>query len=463
MFSELFNMMSASVRTVLLSVLLVSLFSCKSRSPEILPVTENLSTQEQILRCPDKAGGLMYVYDYKADPAVTPPPRGYKPFYISHYGRHGARYATNPQYKMVDKVLRRAAEADLLTEGGKKFFEDYSAFFTTAVFHDGELTPVGIEQERTIAGRMVSRFPEVFEGETFASAISTPSHRVILSMASFIDGLQSVDKSFAVDERYSESYSPVLRPNFSPLADGRPDKMDDVVAPYIPYFRETVDIEGILGRIFVHPKEAAERLQFDDIILLRNLIDIVCGEKCLGDGPAVFDGIFTVEDRVAIARAGWYRLYLFLLNYKDSASLFPAFSAYTLRDIVDKADEDISSGAVQLRLRFSHDSSVMPFIVNLNLNGFGETVSSPEEAFEQFPIWQMPMGGNFQMVFYRSTKDRDVLVKFLWNEKEASIPIAPQEGPYYRWRDVKDYCNGIIEASLDRIAKSCSRAGSSGQ
>ena len=82
MFSELFNMMSASVRTVLLSVLLVSLFSCKSRSPEILPVTENLSTQEQILRCPDKAGGLMYVYDYKADPAVTPPPRGYKPFYI---------------------------------------------------------------------------------------------------------------------------------------------------------------------------------------------------------------------------------------------------------------------------------------------------------------------------------------------------------------------------------------------
>ncbi|MBQ4184469.1 MAG: histidine-type phosphatase [Bacteroidales bacterium] len=434
-------------------IALLPLLSCCGRSPEIPAEPEKLSSQEQILRRPDMAGGLMYVYDYKTAPALTPSPKGYKPFYISHYGRHGARYATNAQYKMVEKVLRGAAEADMLTERGKKFQEDYSEFFKSAVYHDGELTPIGIEQEKTIALRMASRFPEVFKGETNAVAISTPVHRVILSMASFIDGLQEVDKSFDVDESYSEAYSPVLRPNFSPLADGRPDKMDEVVAPYIPYFRETVDIEGILARIFVNPKDAVERLKIDDVVLLRNFADIVGGEKCLGDEPSFFEGIFTAEDRVALARAAWYRIYRFLLNYKDSGTLFPDFSAYTLKDIVDKADEDIASGDVQLRLRFSHDSALIPFVVCLNLNGFGESVSSPEEAFERFPLWEMPMGGSFQMIFYRSRKAGDVLVKFLWNEKEASIPIDALEGPYYRWSDVRAYCQGRIDNSLGKIGE----------
>lgn len=409
-------------------------------------------TAEVILASPDKSGGLMYVYDYKASPALTPSPKGYEPFYISHYGRHGARYAMNLQYKMVEEVLRNADEADALTERGKKLFEDFSDFFKSAVYHDGELSPLGIEQERTIAARMASRFPEVFEGETHTVAISTPVHRVILSMASFIDALQDVDKTFSVDESYSESYSPILRPNFSPLSKDRPDKVDDVVAPYIPYFRETVDIEGILGRIFTDPKDAVGRFKIDEVVFLRHLFDIVNGEKCLGDGESIYGGLLTVEDRVALSRAAWYRIYRFLLYYKDSGSLFPDFSAYSLKDIVDKADEDIASGDVQLRLRFSHDSALMPFVVNLNLNGFGETVSSPEEAYECFPLWEMPMGGSFQMVFYRSRKAGDVLVKFLWNEKEASIPIEAVQGPYYRWSDVRAYCNGRIEASLDRIA-----------
>lgn len=46
---------------------------------------------EEIAATPGKAGGVYYAYP---EPEIlqTPAPAGYKPFYISHYGRHGSRY-----------------------------------------------------------------------------------------------------------------------------------------------------------------------------------------------------------------------------------------------------------------------------------------------------------------------------------------------------------------------------------
>lgn len=433
---------------VILPLLLLAGCANPPASPDAI---EKLSSEEAAKANPDLLGGLMYVYDYKAEPALTPAPKGYKPFYVSHYGRHGARYATNVQYKMVKKALDKAKEAGALTEAGEKWLDEYSPFYEEAIYHDGELTGIGIEQKKTIAIRLASRFPEVFEGETHAAAISTPVHRVILSMAAFIDGLQSVDKSFTADESYSESYSPILRPNFSPLSKGRPDNMDKMVAPYIDYFRETVDIKGIMGRIFVNPEEAVKAFGIDDILFIRHLSDIVNGLGCISGQQTLFDGVFTEQDRIDVARAAWYRLHLFLTRYKDSASLFPDYSAYTLKDIVDKTEEDIASGKVQIRLRFSHDSAVIPLLALMNIDGLGEVAETPQEAFDIFPMWEMPMGGSLQMIFYRDRRGKDVLVKLLRNEKEAAIPITPVEGPYYRWSDVKEYCDNRIGSSLAKI------------
>lgn len=434
--------------SALLPLLLLS--GCAS-APERKEAAGKMSAEEILLSNPEKAGGLMYVYDYKEDAPMTPAPKGYKPFYVSHFGRHGARYAVLSQYKLVKKVLDKAKEDGSLTERGEKLLEDYTPFYEKAIYHDGELSEVGIEQQRTIANRLSTRFPEVFKGNTHAVAISTPSHRVVLSMASFLDALQEVDKSFTVEESYSEAYSTVLRPNWSPLAVSRQDKIDSLTEAYVPYFRETVDIEGIMGRIFVNPTETVKRLKIDDIRFLCYLFDIVNGNPCLKEAEPVYDGIFTPEDLLPFIRAAWYRDYLFLIRYKDIPSLFPDYAAYTLKDIVDKAEEDIASGDVQLRLRFSHDSSLIPFMVLLNVDGLGERASTPEEALDIFPLWEMPMGGSLQLIFFRSSSKDEILVKLLRNEKEASLPLAPVEGPYYSWNELKDYCNKLIDTSLSLI------------
>ncbi len=50
------------------------------------------------------------------------------------------------------------------------------------------------------------------------------------------------------------------------------------------------------------------------------------------------------------------------------------------------------------------------------------------------------MGGNLQLVFYRSNpQDEDVLVQVLLNENEATLPIKTDDAPYYHWNDVRDY------------------------
>ena len=46
------------------------------------------TAREQIAAMPERAGGIYHSYEYLPGPAV-PAPKGYVPFYISHYGRHG--------------------------------------------------------------------------------------------------------------------------------------------------------------------------------------------------------------------------------------------------------------------------------------------------------------------------------------------------------------------------------------
>ena len=433
-----------------LAAFLVLTASCTSVLSE--PVkTETLSSEAVIRACPEKAGGLMYVYDYKAETPMTPAPKGYRPFYISQFGRHGARYALQKQFEMVSAVLGQAESEGLLNERGAALFAAYKPFHERASLCEGELTEVGIDQQRTIATRLYRRFPEVFRGETRLSALATPVPRVIMSMTSFIDALQAEDKTLEVEERSSESFSPILRPNWSTLDVRRPRSVDEIIAPYIPYFKETVDVQGILGRIFTDPDAAVQRCHIDVVLFIRYLFDLDNGMGCLEHPEPVFDGLFTAEDRVAVARAAWYRLALFLTHVRDSGSLYPDFAAYTLRDIMDLAEEDMESGAVQLRLRFSHDSSLIPLAVLMDVNGMGRTAASAEEAFEIFPMWKMPMGGSLQLVFYRSRRNPEVLVKVLWNEAEATLPFPAADGPYYRWSDFKSYYRPVMDRIFTEI------------
>lgn len=65
------------------------------------------TSKEEMFATPEKTGGVYWAYPLDFAPQ-TKAPKGYKPFYISHYGRHGSRYLiADRDYKWLVDLLRR--------------------------------------------------------------------------------------------------------------------------------------------------------------------------------------------------------------------------------------------------------------------------------------------------------------------------------------------------------------------
>lgn len=111
-------------------------------------------------------------------------PKGYKPFYFSHYGRHGSRYLIDPrQYYRPIAILAHADSLGLLTADGCYALTVARQMSAEAKDRYGELTGLGALQHQMIARRLAKRFPEIFrDTATTIDARSTDVIRCILSM-----------------------------------------------------------------------------------------------------------------------------------------------------------------------------------------------------------------------------------------------------------------------------------------
>ena len=110
-----------------------------------------------------KKDRLMSAGNYWAYPgpqkAQTPAPKGYKPFYISHYGRHGSRYLIGTKdYDTTYFTLAKADSLGKLTPLGKATMGKLKLIREEAMLRDGELTQRGAEQHKGIARRMYQNF-----------------------------------------------------------------------------------------------------------------------------------------------------------------------------------------------------------------------------------------------------------------------------------------------------------------
>ena len=134
--------------------------------------------------------GSNYVAYRGPQKELTPAPKGYKPFYLSHYGRHGSRYMIGKEaYDVPYFALLKAKQEGKLTAKGEETLVKVKLLREEARGRDGELTPLGALQHQGITKRMMERFPEIFAGETNIEARSTVVIRCILSME---NGLQQM-------------------------------------------------------------------------------------------------------------------------------------------------------------------------------------------------------------------------------------------------------------------------------
>lgn len=381
----------------------------------------------------ERAGGVHYLCPTN-QPAPTSAPKGYKAFYVSHIARHGARYALGGSvYEEQLAVWTKGHEKGWLTPSGEAFYQAYKDFYPAIALREGNLTQKGQDQHRYIAGQIYRNYPSVFKGKTHAEAVSTVSHRVIVSMFSFLSELDNLDRDFTFGADYGQPYQSYLLPE---VIDSQAERHGEAEVKFNNFRDQVLDLDGLLGKWFTQPDSLVSN-KYKFCYDLHTVISTLDNTD-VPEIPEALYSVYTPEERYQLWRVNNYRDYQLLGRSPDTENLRMKAMSALLKDFVEKADEDMRTGQVQLRLRFGHDSTLMPLLSLMDVNGMGAAIEDPYEVEKYWQNYNIPMACNFQLVFFKSKKNPDILVQVLLNGFEATLPLpmaAP--GSFYRWEDVK--------------------------
>lgn len=374
---------------------------------------------------------------------ITPAPAGYEPFYVSHYGRHGSRYMTDDDaYKYVLGKMDTAQVRGWLTEKGKEVYERLKVAAADAYHRDGDLTRLGGRQHRAIAHRLCVNYPSLMMQPITVKANSSTVRRCMLSMANFCQELLIMNPSLNISMDASEHDMYYIIPNDS--IEIPKSETDGELYDKLDKFRhEKLNGRHQIELLFNDTKAAStfiDGYQFADA-----LWNITSDMLCLPELGLSFNDLFTEDELIdgfRVYNASWC-----LWEGLMPGSRHNYYAIYPLlKNFLDEADLMIASGKKGVRLRFGHDSVVLPFSFILGVQEAMGGTDDMEDLHNHFSIFRLiPMAGNVQLVFFRKQGSDDILVKFLMNENETSVPITTDCYPFYHWKDVRTYYRNMLE------------------
>lgn len=405
----------------------------------------------------------------------TKAPAGYKPFYLSHYGRHGSRFhQPADHYHALYNTLAKADSAGKLTELGKSLLERAKYLDEYAAPRAGDLTQLGVAQHQGIAKRMVKNFPELFKNNAYIEAYASTSTRCVVSMAAFLEELRAQKPKLDIHQEsgkylmafispldfgkiIGESNTPAWQKENEKLySHVNPARMMNAIFNDSTYVQKNIDASDLFSKIY----EIGNSLQGSPEIEFS------------------FDDLWTDEDLAArwhAQNAWWYSV---LGNNPFGKKEGLENARPLLKNFLDVADKVIAADTTApakktaakpakkttATLRFGHDTVIFPFAVLLQLeNGTQNTDIETADMENLHKVWRdyeiSPMAANVQFVFYKSSKKgAPILVKVMLNETEQKLPVTCDTAalrqnsgtvkncpaaPYYRWEDFRDFYSKI--------------------
>lgn len=376
-------------------------------------------------------------YAYPAPTGVmTAPPKGYEPFYLSHYGRHGSRFLSDPrEYEEPLKIMREAEQNGVLTSLGKQVLCVLDSIAGIAVGKYGELTPLGARQHRDIADRMYKNYPEVFRGETEVDARSTVIIRCILSMT--VECLQLQSMNPKIRFKNDASYADMFYMNNEDARFDRMRKEDEVVASIAGFRKEHLHPERLMNELFTDSNYVKWKINGGE--LMSSLFKVAGNMQSHDIGLDLYP-VFTKEECYDLWLVENYRWYVNFGPSPLTKGKIPFVEADLLKNILDTADTCLVKKENSATLRFGHEVCVLPLACLLELENAGYQT---DEADHVADIWRnyhlMPMACNIQFIFFRKKASDDILVKIMLNENEMTLPIESDIAPFYHWKDVESY------------------------
>ncbi len=400
------------------------------------------TTREEMYATPEKCAGVYYAYPVEAS-ANTPAPKGYKPFYVSHYGRHGSRYLINDEdYSKVFNIFAAAKEKGALTELGEDVYNRLVPVWAEAEGKGGELSPLGYRQHRAIATRLYKAYPEIFAGNPVMTARSSVIMRCAHSMFAFCEALKEFKPSLVIPMESNHRNMAYLC--YSSPESSVYNRWDGPCTTKANAFKaEMTNPDRMMKSLFKDEKYLADN-NINPGDLMWGLYWIAVDMQNM-ETPVSFYDIFTQEELFNLWQAFNYDFYSHNACNPESKGLFTDNAKRLLNNFLLTADEYIANGDNGATLRFGHDGNIIPFAALMQFDECHGNESDPNKLFESYADYKVsPMAANVQMILFKNKKG-DVIVKFMMNEKEVHIPAETDMFPFYRWDVARAALQNLID------------------
>ena len=388
--------------------------------------------------------------------ALTPAPKGYTPFYMSHYGRHGSRWLiSKDSYTSVVEPMQKARQYGKLTAKGEEVLRQLESFvkqpvpnfpaldgqYEGAQLRLGDLSSVGERQHHGIGKRMAQNFPEIFKTKDVTiDARSTVVVRCILSMVAECEELMAANPTARIHNEVSEALQYYMNAPRTGLIKKMRDKSNEMKKQY----GALVKPDRLMQVLFNDQQWVADSLKAER--LMYNLFEIATNMQS-HDMDIDLYPLFNNDEIYDQWRTRNIRWYVDYGPAPQTGGAMPFSQKNLLRNIIETAD---TVSQTQATLRFGHEVCVMPLACLLELDDCGIAVDDLNELDKYWRNYKIyPMACNIQLIFYRPTKmvngqssmvhAKDILVKALLNERECRLPIKTKQYPYYKWADLRKY------------------------
>ena len=429
--------MNTKIKYTLLLILAVS--SCR------LSVAQ--SVIDLIKQRPSYASCNYDVYPDSITAKLTPAPAGKKPFYISHYGRHGSRYISNRSgFDTPYFMMLHADSLDELTPTGQQVLRHMNNIMRNTEGRWGELTGYGKQQMQNIGRRMAERFPEVFHPGANVTCISTVVPRCIESMGSLAMEMLQVCPQLHITMQASKRTQWYMNYQDKKLRNSymTPEAQKALDA----YTATRMGNTRLMELIFKNPDIAEEFVNQEDFSYSLMKMGLFQLNTNFNRNTNLI-GLFNTNDLYRMWQVDNAYWYLQHGACKLNGGNQPYTQRHLLKKMIADADSCIKLPDPGAQLRFGHETVLLPLVCLIGVNGFDFSTDNLDEL-EGHGWWcssVFPMASNLQFIFYRSNpKDKDVLVKVLLNEVEATLPISTDCAPYYHWSDFRQYCLNKLAA-----------------
>ena len=435
-------------------------------------LTTSAQTAREEIEANKYLAGSNYL-DYNRQMAtqpLTPAPKGYVPFYMSHYGRHGSRWLiSKDSYTSVVEPMQKARKYGKLTAKGKEVLGQLESFvklpvpnypaldgkYEGAQLRLGDLSSVGERQHHGIGKRMTENFPEIFKAKNVAiDARSTVVIRCILSMVAECEEFMAANPTARIHNDASEALQYYLNAPRTGLVKAMGTKGRDYRKKHA-----TQQQAGRLMQVLFNDQQwVSDSLKAGSIMY--NLFEIATNMQSHDTDIDMYP-LFTndeIYEQWRIRNIGWY------LDYgpaPQTGGVMPFSQKNLLRNIIETADTVTQT---QATLRFGHEVCVMPLACLLELGNCGIAVDNLDELDKYWRNYRIyPMASNIQLIFYKPKKSLnskpsslnspDILVKALLNEREVTLPIPTDQYPYYNWAKLRHYYLDKLDAFDAREAE----------